>query len=168
MSKKSSGAAAAIAIAYHESGHAVACVILGVRVKKATIIPVDANILGRVTHASIYGGARPDIEFSDPVRLRVERDILIAFAGDAAERRFHKRRRFGGWSDYDRATNAASNVCSSPNATEAFLRWLEIAAADLVDLNWPAIDAVAKALVERKTLTGGQVRTAMFAEFRGG
>jgi ATP-dependent Zn protease len=150
------------AIAYHEAGHAVACIKLRVRVRKATIIPVDADVLGHVSHANVYGGVRLDIETSDRARLRAERDILIALAGDAAERKFCKRRRFGGGADYERAVDAALHLCSSAKATEAFVNWLAVAAADLVESQWAAIERVAKALIERKTLTGAQVREAAF------
>jgi Peptidase family M41 len=146
------------AIAYHEAGHAVACVVHHVRVRKATIVP-DAEVLGHVSHANPYGGVRLDVENSSRrARFRVERDILISLAGDAAERKFCNRRRFGAGSDYDRAVDAASYLCSSAEATEAYVNWLAVTASDWAEGHWPAIEKVAKALLQHKTLTGARVR----------
>ena len=147
--------------AYHEAGHAVVALSLGVRAHKATIVP-DADSDGWVHHASPLGRLQADIETSDRVRMRIEKRILIALAGDAAERKAYKRRRFGGHIDLSQAFDAASHICGSDRQTDAYLQYLSIVAEDLIDLHWEAVERVAKALLARQTLSEAQIREAVF------
>jgi hypothetical protein len=43
----------------------------------------------------------------------------------------------------------AMGACGSEEATNAFIRWVEVCAKDLVNVFWPEVEAVARALLER-------------------
>jgi hypothetical protein len=48
-------------------------------------------------------------------------------------------------------------VASSDGQTAAFIHWLDVRTADLLSPRWPAVEAVAKALIARRTLTGKEL-----------
>jgi len=65
--------------------------------------------------------------------------------------------------DNQNAADMAFRIASSPAAAEAFLKYCFLAARDHVALRFPEIEAVAAALLERKTLTFDEVRTVIAA-----
>ena len=112
------------------------------------------NYAGLVHHANPLAGISLDVDGSDRARLRVERLIKILFAGPAAQRKFSPQswRSTHGSEDHLQAVNFAVRVTGSTKITEAFLRWLELETSAMVDLNWPTIEAVAAALLQRETM----------------
>jgi len=88
-------------------------------------------------------------------------EILILFAGGAAETRFGGRRNFvGARKDRSSAINLAGLLYSDTAELEAYLRWLAIRADNLLKRpgTWEAVEAIAGGLLERRKLTGRQVR----------
>jgi hypothetical protein len=56
--------------AYHEAGHAMACIWEGVQLRSASIIPDDeTETAGRVTRRDILKGRKIDSDSSTPNRL---------------------------------------------------------------------------------------------------
>jgi hypothetical protein len=149
------------ATAYHEAGHAVVALFLGYKPRSATIIPA-VDFHGQVKHDSPLRGIKLDIDDSDRARLRVERAIMICFAGPLAQQRYRPRswRRWHGASDFQTAADLALRVSGSEEAATAFLRWLELQTRSIVIARWTLIDRVAQALLEHDKLVG---RCAMCA-----
>ena len=71
------------------------------------------------------------------------------------------RPRYGMQSDNRNAVDLALYVCGSQETTDAYLHFCFLASRDLVNVFWVAIEAVAAALLERTTLTRGDVIEAI-------
>jgi ATP-dependent Zn protease len=151
-----------IATAYHEAGHVVAAVRLGVRVKKATIIG-DGRYYGIVHCADVFGGLRLDVDRSSRARTRVERQVILSLAGPAAEAEFLGRPIKGNFAraDYQTALDVADHMCSSSEEAQAYLKWLEIRARDLIKVFWPDVEKVSSELTKNKTLTRETIKSLL-------
>ena len=134
------------AIAYHEAGHAVAAFALDIPVLYATIVPDGEN--------------EGHVQFADQ-EVSVQDVATVALAGPAAQE--HGQRRKGpNASDYltdvMNALACLREVLPEGEATR-WGRYLEQRAKDIVtsEAYWPAVEAVAKELVQHRKLTGKQV-----------
>jgi len=144
--------------AYHEAGHAVAAFMLRRGISYVTI-EADKDSLGSCKHPrGIREFSTLDVAAIVDLRLRakVEREIMILFAGDIAERQFRHRRRQvrGSWADYGYAVDLADYVTTGDNELELYLDWLYGRTENLItriDV-WPAIEALATALLEDKRI----------------
>lgn len=156
------------ATAYHEAGHAVAAYFLRRvgKVRCVSIIPdSERETVGHTAHWSTpaFWRALNRGEWPDHARCRFEDEVVVLLAGGSAERRFAGRAdHIGARSDYEKAADFAIAATGSKRAANAFLRWLQVTTEDLVTLRWPAIQAVAAALVEHKRLSGACVRKVIF------
>ncbi|MFY9839299.1 MAG: hypothetical protein WAK55_23045 [Xanthobacteraceae bacterium] len=142
------------ATAYHEAGHAVVAYFLNYKPELVTIVPtVDAA--GHVIHPNPLHGFQLDIDDSDEARLRVESAITICFAGPIAQQRYNPRswRRVHSQLDYDKIAELVSHVCDSDEQANAFIRWRQIVACDMVKAHWLRIQLVAGQLLERENLS---------------
>ena len=147
------------AIAYHEAGHAVAAYVHHVAIHRAAIIP-SADFAGHVSHANPLRGRPIDAMTTPRDRRHMERLVIVALAGDAAQRR-HAPRSVRSWhADQDRrnAADLVSYFVGSEAQQAAYLAYLWAVTDDLVDLHWPAVEAVAAELLERRDLSGKRVR----------
>jgi hypothetical protein len=146
-----------MAIAFHEAGHAVACFEEGIRIRDVSI---ESNVEsdGRVTHRSPLG-VNLDLDSSHRSRLKVERRVRVCLAGPIAHRRFSKRsyRDFQGADDHKLASELLVKIVGSMEELEAYLNLLSIQADALVTLQWGQVKAVARALVDRRVLSGREV-----------
>jgi ATP-dependent Zn protease len=144
--------------AYHEAGHAVACLVYSIAVREVSIVPT-AHSAGtvkteRLTEEVLKGG--------DEVELR-NRAITL-FAGEKAEERFCAETE----QEFNYFCNASDILWLidilkkfHPENKEERLRVrFELAdnACDLVSERWEQIQAVARALLKHKTLSGEDVR----------
>jgi hypothetical protein len=100
-----------------------------------------------------------DIDGSDRARLRVERAIMICYAGPLSQQRHRPRswRRRHGASDFQTAADLAIHVSGSDEIATAFLRWLELQTMSIVVVRWALIDRVAQALLEHNQLAGQDI-----------
>jgi len=157
------------AIAYHEAGHAVVMEAVGVRVRRATIVPSKYE----------SGSVCPHEGESDPAS-----QVLIDLVGVLAERRAAGRRprltfpsatavsyfhvkgdliEYGAAVDGLNAWEAAAVIAPSHRERTAYLRWQWERAAAMVERRWVEVEAVAAALLKRKTLYGSEVRRVIRA-----
>ena len=146
--------------AYHEAGHVVAALMQGVAVRSVTIVPDKQKAYhGLTRHEDLTRGVDLETDNSSRTRSRIEKMIVVRFAGAAAQRRYDRRswRGFHSSSDYKIAARLAATVCSSPAASKAFLKWLAVTADDLIGAHWPYVEKVAKALLEEKTLSRARI-----------
>jgi hypothetical protein len=87
----------------------------------------------------------------------------MCLAGDAAQKKFNPRRRFGGQNDLHQAVELLGYISGSNEVTQARLNVAHAHARDLVNCRWEEITAVATALLDRKTLTRDEVRQAIWS-----
>jgi ATP-dependent Zn protease len=73
--------------AYHEAGHVVAHYVLRIGFRYVTIIP-SGDYLGHVKGCPYGKNFRPYIEVTLRMRDRLEKEIVIFFAGNEAEKKF--------------------------------------------------------------------------------
>src|SRR5712664_3778156 len=147
--------------AYHEAGHAVIQIKLDIGVKKVTIVPnPKTDTLGYSRQAS-----KPPSEGAaqwrrDSYWLRL---AVVFYAGREAEKRAgYKNWRRGSETDERMAGDLMYEITAGADlqARSLFFELAERRAFVLVKLHWVEIEAVAKALLTEKTLTGDQVKTA--------
>jgi ATP-dependent Zn protease len=148
------------ATAYHEAGHAVVGLRLRFRMKTATIVPRD-GVLGEVEHGKetyLYD----DLEFgrdSARSRRRGEEVIILRLSGLTAERRFRPRAASKhALDDHEHAADLALSLNGGDvEVTNAHIKDLSLRTDKLVADNWPQVEAVAQALLERRTLKGAEI-----------
>jgi hypothetical protein len=158
------------ATAHHEAGHVVAAVAQDVAIRSVTIVPDKVNgYAGRVRHEDLTRAVDLETDNSPRTRSRIERQIVVALAGAAAQRKYDRRswRSFHSSGDYETAANLADAVSSSPAASEAFLKWLTIATDDLIAVHWLEVKKIAKALLDEKTLSGSRAGAYLADSNRG-
>jgi hypothetical protein len=144
------------AIAHHEAGHAVATLKSGMKVVQVWISAVaDARgNFGKVEHINPYFGQA--LEDGDELSLLGYWELVIAMAGPAAERHYDQRRTMpaSGRTEIENILSAAD--CSEADKKKHF-RTVKRYTKNLVSKEWPAIQRVAAALLERKRLSGDKL-----------
>jgi hypothetical protein len=106
-----------------------------------------------VLHAAGPKWFRPGVDLTGRVRLRIEREIIVSFAGQLAEAKFLCRSPDSGMDrDNKEATAMAFRVCGSKETTTAYLSYCWHASRDIVSASWQDIQTVAVALLAREAL----------------
>jgi len=147
-------------VAYHEAGHAVIALRLGLLRKKGVSIVPNDHSRGRV-HSRRGRGEDGSISNSGQAQLLGERHVMLCMAGIEAQRR-HAPRSVRSWhfeNDRDQAIDWLGTVCEiSSDQFAAYWKLLQIRTRDMVQAHWKRIEAVAARLLVSKTLTGEQIR----------
>lgn len=153
--------------ARHEAGHAVVSHVLGVRVDSVTVQP-DGDTLGLTSHA----GTIADEVVEALLELRphqivdfgsVRRGAAIAVAGALAAGDL-----VGSSSDMERAERLARCAHGGDAKLGAlFINYVVRFADAIVTAHQRQIDAVAAALLERRTLDGNEFRAVFDAASEG-
>jgi ATP-dependent Zn protease len=144
--------------AYHEAAHTALAVLYGAEVGEVTIVPNEeahGHLKGRyLTKESVeYGDSMED-------RDRVEKDAMIALAGELAERRVATHvDPSGAAHDYANVHELLSYMTRHEEEIQAYVAWLIVRTKNQLDRYWPEVDALATALLERRTLTGPEIVT---------
>jgi hypothetical protein len=79
--------------------------------------------------------------------------------GQQQRKRVHRERYAGG-------IRVAADSLAALRDVDISIRWLECRTEALVELRWQEIEKLARALLERETLTIDEVRELLFGEFR--
>jgi hypothetical protein len=149
------------ATAHHEAGHGVAAWRLGVRTRRITILP-DGEVAGMHEFEGYLRRARPGMEVTPSIRVKLENTALILLAGPLAERRYLKRgyRRYGAGNDYEKMITCLTCLTGESDELQAYADLMWIRARNFVrsDSNWWLIRQVATELMRRRTLSGPQLR----------
>ncbi len=118
--------------AYHEAGHVVAAVVLHLRIGKRgmSIIPEKANDILGVAHILQQLREKPECNRSAGMQMRLEKLAIVCLAGDAAERKANKRRRFGGHQDIQHAAALLGYVSTSFEQHDARIEVARLGARD--------------------------------------
>jgi ATP-dependent Zn protease len=161
------------ATAHHEAGHAVADSKLGFKIKQVTIVPCDES-RGTATSTGLrvlrllrrleYGSERTTGKLIGDCH-----DLVITlFAGEEAQRRFDPLsiRRHMSAGDYQSAKEVLMRLHQDAER-ECFyaFKYLRARARNFISdpKNWRLIEDLAKALLERRTLTGEEVNDVIQA-----
>lgn len=154
------------ATAYHEAGHAVAAMQLGVGIGRRGVSIIPGEDFAGFAHVLKGFRGRPDLDLiTGAMRLKAENRVIVSFAGPAAQRRFRASsvRSYHGRSDRERAIDLLIFFASPTRELEAYLRWLHIRTENLVagQAWWLMIEAVAEALMTHKRLTSEEVEAVV-------
>lgn len=150
--------------AYHEAGHFVAYMFSKKcpAVRRVSIVPNPRR--GSLGHVLPF----PTPTFNPELEIdlnRIADEIVCYLAGGVAEKRFAGRaNHLGARSDYSTASDLALRASGSGEAASAMLRWLRFGAEGLVRVRWWAVEALAKVLLDRETMTGKEARQLVYAE----
>jgi ATP-dependent Zn protease len=145
-------------IAYHEAGHAVVNVLLGLPVESVKIIPGRRQLHG----ARMRTLGTTIMKVSGTVAGR-RRRAESSLAGPLAEERFLAARSREDVIDLDRVT-ALDQAPKCRRGSDAALDWFADRAEKarrLIDKHWSIIGSVAACLLERKALTGAELKDVM-------
>jgi hypothetical protein len=138
----------------------VAHFIQRVGFRYVTIIP-SGDTLGHVKNYPFGKSFQPDVEVTLRMRDRLEKEIVIYYAGNEAEKKFCGRyNHWGSNGDFHSLVDLASYVAGGEEALEAYLKWLQLATRDMIARaeNWLAVQKVAEALLEKKKLTSEEAK----------
>jgi ATP-dependent Zn protease len=140
------------AIAYHEAGHAIVSLDVGRKFKYITVTK-NKDALGRIK-TTIKGDSY------NITLARVIKEVQILLSGFLAEEKsgFTHKIEMSIGANYDRH-QATDFVLSHMDEQEAkpFLAWVELRTKKNLELRWPAVKKIAKALLAKKTLTYNEV-----------
>jgi hypothetical protein len=184
-SSSGAGGSLAAAIAYHEASHVVAGRYLGFEIGVATIVP-SQHFGGAVRGPGCDLDESPADMIADAMARCDEAMELMPhrgeprddcgvwsahatsrcielLAGKEGERLSGFDCEGGAATDMALAKIYAGTVCLSSEAVDAFLDYCKIEAHELLKARWHAVQAVARALEERKTLDGAEIDAIIFA-----
>jgi hypothetical protein len=157
------------AIAYHEAGHAISSLLHEVALRRVHIV-ADEDTLGKTIGRSVtkaFGDA-VDTGFLalEPPRVwrKLEAYIMVLIAGILAERmatgRWNHR---GACHDTHVVIDLMSRFQESPDAESAHFFWLAVRTRDELQRWWWRVEAIADALVERRSLSRAEIGAVMEA-----
>jgi hypothetical protein len=152
------------ATAYHEAGHAVVAQALGRAVKSVTIVG-DDEVTGRCIHPPVGDWFRPNIKVDGRARRLTDTTIMSSWAGTLAQERegssTAEELEAEAANDRDGLVDLALRFTGgNVYETDSYIEWLRRRTVGLLDRFdiWPAIEAVAEALLVERTLSGRRVR----------
>lgn len=155
------------ATAYHEAGHAIAAWRKKIAIKDVSIVGGE-GFDGRVRYKNPRGIFDLGAADQGKVRLKTEALIAVSLAGPLAQRKFAPRtvRGWHGQGDYEKASELALRLQGSGDLATAYLRWMEISTAAMIEANWHNITALATALLGRGVVAGDEVMNILMAARR--
>jgi len=160
--------------AYHEAGHAVAAWALGVPVRSITIVR-DGNVsLGSVTYAPVLSKrVLQPFKFKTSLQgiegeTAALRYAVISLAGVVSQRKYAPRsvRRGHARHDYQAVIFSAEQAgCSDEQELKHWYRRALRRAEQLIERKWPAVEAVASALIKKRELSGKEALAAIHSAY---
>lgn len=150
-------------VAYHEAGHAVLAHFTGFGCEAISIVATDDSS-GRFSAKALAAKLDGALCHTDAEQRRVVDALMVILGGLAAELAVSRDADYeGGYDDRVRATNLASSICADEAGIAALLeRSLDNATKRLqTPAMRQSLEAVTRALVERKELAGSELRALM-------
>ena len=161
------------ATAYHEAGHAVMAILVRMGFGKVTI-ERKRDSLGHILHNKWRKTFSPRSEDMRS-RYQLEKAIRTCLAGPVAEKMWSGEKHIKWGADGSHAVEYASYLSQgglhhnmfyfsgSDRAIEAYLRFVAICCEEqlAITLNWAAVEAVAKALLEKRTINSKECRAVI-------
>ena len=137
--------------AFHEAGHAVMAELCGRLLTEVEILG-DRDHTGSVQSLALH--PKPDAEAED-----IERHLRIVLAGTIAEMVVTGRESWDETSeDLDAAVRLAMQLVDDCEDVLPLLGDLRVGVERDLRQHWPAVEMLAGELLDRKTLTGSEVR----------
>jgi len=132
-------------VAYHEAGHIFCAHFFQHKIIKASLDACEVKLPAAADNIT-------------PAGQTAFETIVVSLAGSYASQRFSGNGANGAGAD-NAYTKYLSLRLSEGRQSEAdaLLDWSRCRAAGLVERNWPAIQKVATALMERSTLSGEEI-----------
>ena len=150
-------------VAYHEAGHAVLAHFTGFGCESISIVATDDSS-GRFSAKALAERLDGALDLTDAEERRVVDALMVILGGLAAELAVGGKADYeAGHDDRTRATFLASSISADEHATAALLESsLKKATRRLQTPGMrQSLEAVAKALIERKELTGSELGALM-------
>lgn len=156
-------------IAYHEAGHAIACLSVGRAFGKATIVPEGDN-LGYVSNHANYKFLDPTIaSYSwDPKDLpKIREKIVVSLAGYASTDILRVRYFIRRWdsADYQYILDLLDALYAGlgqdkevDKEVSAYIKYMEIVTRNILRENWSLVEKVADALINEKTMSYNRIK----------
>lgn len=158
------------AVAYHEAGHVVALFAQGRKIRTVDIVNDDVRREGTVQNTASDNEQLDKITGSYCAmtvarKALAESEIVMLFSGTRAEEKLrdHKPRKWGGQPELYHAKDIAKRltytqtdfICGRDRSEKhrELCKRLWGKSKELVTSNWTAIDAIAKALLQKKSLS---------------
>jgi hypothetical protein len=155
-------------VAYYESGHVIIVNCEDIPIHRVTLEPGENH--DGLTKMGRFLIANADCDDITPRRRdRLERFVRVMLAGNIAQHRFKPRsgyREFNLHADRHKAVELLSHFTRSNEELGAYLRLLQIQTKQKIEGRWPLVEAVANALLDRRTLSRDEVRTIVLATIR--
>ena len=151
------------ATAYHEAGHAVIARYLHVGFKNVTVVPGEdyfGKLVLKRERARQRAFQTAEYEVTPRRRDAVKKEIIILLGGPYAQMRFNPRCRVQDVesTDIDNAMKLVSYLVGSEHQHKAYWVYMEACVKDLLSMHWKEIEAVAIALIEKRTLSEDDVK----------
>jgi len=147
--------------AYHEAGHAAIAIHLGLGIRRVSIVP-NLEYLGICQQTRQRSLGRLAYDGGDTLTKRVEKNMMVMLAGIEAQRKFSRRslRKHDAQADHRNVLEFAFKLSGSMEEALALVHLLKIRTKQLVDLTfiWNGIKGLAKALMERREISGAETR----------
>jgi len=143
--------------AYHEAGHAVMAELCGRQVTEVEIVG-DPEHTGSV-HSLAFPPDRGEGSSSHAENEDIERQLKIIVAGTVAEAVHSGREDWDETSeDLDAAVRLAMRLVDDCEEVLPLLGEIRVEVEKDLLAHWPAVEAVAVELLERRALTGSELR----------
>lgn len=149
------------AIAFHEAGHAVMTVYCRMGLGTVSIIPANdfQGVCKTMKQPSL---SKRDYSLTTKAESRLNHRIMIAVAGDVAQRLFSRRRdpSYSTSSDHALSLEMAGRTCGDLEETIALVNYLTISARNILrtPIQWDAVKALAKELLEKNSVSGKRAK----------
>jgi hypothetical protein len=143
-------------VAYHEAGHAVMAWAVGSKLRRVDIEKTEGRE-GQTHDTTLTRNERLDYVVTDRARLKMEGDAQVFLAGRTAEIILNPRSRpYGYRGDYSKAIDLVSCFAANNRVVETHLAYLEARAHAALTRYWPAVVALALALLAQVTVSGDE------------
>jgi hypothetical protein len=133
--------------AVHEAAHCVACWVLNIRIEIVELYKAG----GGTTRAHLFRNAKSPETYDE-----ADRALTVLLAGGCAERHLYGRAELH-QHDLELVDSMLAPFGISPDAERAWRKRCRREAREIVEANFNRVEKIADALMQRGTLTGGDV-----------
>jgi hypothetical protein len=153
--------------AYHEAGHAFVACYFRLATHSISIEPEKGESDGHVRYQNPLAGVDLNRDYSDEARFKVEKLMIICFAGPAAQRYYNPKgvRKYHAEHDMEIVDKLMMRFAGGSKETmKAHHKWLSLRALDIVSNPeyWQTISNLAEALIERGSLNKEEIHKLVY------
>lgn len=147
------------AAAYHEAGHALVALVVGVDVRRVTVLARKRRVRGAVIQS--LGATYTSFPCGHPELLAGKKDAVLKLAGPLAEERYRPARPSGELVNVeeDYVLGLAHQAVGPRNACLDWFVKRRDESQKLVIKHWAVIRAVATGLLDQRSLNGSDLKS---------